>query len=275
MKERLFRTSRYLKKLLFLEITTSYSFPMIIGFFGIICILTGLSAMNIGFVPLLFGWDSEEPFNGVEDVQRYLGDFSFRRGLILSESFTYSLLALSFLIPLIIAFNLSRMLEDGTMRTILSYPVERTRYLTIKISLVTTLLYILVLSSTIFWMYFWYPLGIGVDNMTLLLASSFVTLLMIVSSTTFLAVLTKNMFRTAIIGASFWGSISYLIETTTDAVPFVIVQLVSPFRVLKIYLAGYIMDINLIDVYLSLAGSVFISLVFMLLAVIIFRRTEV
>ncbi len=275
MHKRVAQTIHSIKELIQVELTISYSFILIIGIFGIISILTGLVIMSVTYIPLTINLDLELPFVGSEDVERYLGYLFSRRGSALVLSFKASVIAFSFLMPMIISFSLSRFFEDGMMRTLLSYPISRTQYLITKTGILLTLSFLFPLFSSIFWIILWFPYGFGIQHFLLISISAFASLLMIISSLVLLSIISRKVAPTAIIGLSVWGMLTYLMEFFKEIVPIELIKIINPLKVTEYYIIGYPFELTLLDVSGSIVFSVILSFLFLLLATVLFKKTEV
>ena len=257
------------------ELAISYSYSLLLGLFGIVSILTGLTTMNTTYTPFAFGFDISLPFTGNEDVERYFGYFSSRRGLALVYSLKVSFIAFSFLMPMVIAFSFSRFFEDGTLRTILSYPIARTHYLLTKSIILLALTFIFSLISGMFWIVLWFPFGTGIEYLFIILISAFASFLILVSSLILLSIISRKISTTAIVGLSVWGVLMYLIEFTRDVIPLEVIEIMNPLKIAEYYVTGYPLELLIFDVGISIATSITLSFVCLLIAVFLFKRTEV
>ena len=275
MRKRVAQAIHSIKELIRVELTVSYSFILIIGIFGIISILSGLVIMNVASSSLRFNVDLELPFVGSEDVERYLEHFSTLRGSALGLSFKASVITFSFLMPMIIAFSLSRFFEDGMMKTLLSYPISRTQYLITKSGILLTISFLFPLFSSIFWIFLWFPYGFGIPNFLLICISAFASMLIIISSLVLLSIITRKVAATAIIGLSVWGILIFLTEFLPDIMPIELVKIINPLKIAEYYVLGYLLEVTLLDVSGSIISSVILSFLFLLIAIVLFKRTEV
>lgn len=275
MRDRIARTIRTAKELVRVELTVSYSSVLLIGLFVIISILTGLATIYEAHSPILFNRDLNAPFNGPNDVQLYLGVFSEVREYALIYSFRVTSAALSFLMPLVISFGLSKFFEDGTMRTLLSYPVSRTQYLMTKSSILLAISFLFPLISSLFWIFLWFPYGTGIQGLSILVLAQFASISFIVASLILISVIFRHVSTSAIVGLSMWGTLAYATMYLTDILPIWLIQVTNPIRTAELFLIGYEFDLVLTDVVLSIAAAFGLSLLCLFLAVAIFKRTEV
>lgn len=279
MRDRVTRPLRAAKELIRVELTVSYSSFLLIGLFAIIAILTGLATSAVTHTPISFNRDLTAPFNGEEDVQLYLGVFDEVREYALLLSFRFTLAALSFLMPLVISFGLSKFFEDGTLRTLLSYPVSRTQYLVAKNSILLVVSFGFSLICSLSWIFLWYPYGIGIQDFVILVLSAFASFSIMVASLILISVVFRHVSSSAIVGLSLWGGLTYLIETMfsqlIEIVPIEIVRVINPLKMAQYYIEYSLFPQTLADVGGSIISSILVSLVILLLALLLFKRTEV
>ena len=241
-----------------LELSTTYRFPVIEG---IVALLLFVSlqvalplAMNYSYLQFQpgSGWDGQEALdelkNDAQMISSYLPIISVYAQLF------------SFLLPMLVAYSLSRGFEDGTFKTFLSYPISRVQLLGLKITLscfvtCAATIFAFISATALVDPEGQYKAILLPTSLTLILLVLFINLV-----TALMAVLSKNVVATSFaglitcFGITAIGPLSYGLPLITRGIfnpPFLIVQLYN----------GKNPTLTLFDVFIASFTMLGISLV--------------
>lgn len=254
------------------DLATSFKSPILEGVFFILLAgtlipaLLGIQKYWIPFVTSFDGIDSDI----LKTIEIFSKDFS--TVTLLSSLFSVGQLAI-FIIPLLLSFSFAQTLEDGSIRTLLSYPIKRSRFLTVKFAL--PVIFTAGISSIC-------SLGINYllipgnkDLEVFMLSIVFLWLLisLVTVCTILIGILTRNAVLTLVFGSGVWFLGNSFIVTSSET-SIILRGLFSPMTVMLEYVSQGFNAPTISDIYILL--SVFPILIMLISAVsyVLFRRIE-
>jgi ABC-type transport system involved in multi-copper enzyme maturation permease subunit len=197
---------------------------------------------------------------------------AFIQSYIASVAFACQLSIL--LVPLLIARSFARGFEDGTLVTYLSYPVSRSYIIGLKIFTPTTMIGLSVSIASLCVDMMLIPTGANVYNLLLITCAFFVYILLIASSVSLVAVLSRSSTSTMLIGAGIWY-VLFLLQPLYADLPYALRGIINPFEAVVKYLTTPALGPTSTDLLLAFAGALILILVMIFLALILFKQREV
>lgn len=280
MQENHKETVRYAKELVQTELAISYRYPTIILLFAVFLIVTGFTVRMVAFRGLRPSFYLDEPFNSTEELQHWSELIASRAGRAHAFSLEACLIILSFLIPLLVSFTFSRYFENGTFRTLLSFPIGRSRYLVAKSGVLIALSFLFPLVTTLLWINIWYPPFIGIEYFAIMSMSALASVFVITSTSILISIVSRNSFATAIGGLSLWGGVLYvktnrgLLENSPQIVH-MIRRFLDPLGFANFTFYNWMSDFTFGDILVSVGLSFGLSVMLLVVAIIIFKNVEV
>jgi ABC-type transport system involved in multi-copper enzyme maturation permease subunit len=249
--------------LLRIEFGISYRFPIIEGIVAIIFFTIFMNSMTGG---------RAIHFN-VGDSERYTTYMNYLASNRLYVLLTLFLNLMIFLAPLLVAIVIAKPLEDDYARTLLTYPISRSKFLSIKAILICLIPYGLIstaLLSAILLIYPMYP-----TNFELILVLSSILLFLILQNalSTLIAVVTQNMSATAVAGIGIWFVITIILGI--EGMHPVLTTIFHPLK----GTLGFIIESTgspvLGELLLGFSGSVLLSITLFIFSYAIFKKAEI
>jgi hypothetical protein len=139
--------------------------------------------------------------------------------------------------PPLVAFATARAFEDNSLRAILSYPVKRWHLLLMRTIVPTIIMGTCVTFSVLLVVFLMIPAPWNIETCILLFGMFWLMLLMLNASTIFLAVLTRRMVVSAVVGCGAWFSLQ-LASTTTSTAPVILRCIGNPIVFIASYVFG-------------------------------------
>jgi ABC-type transport system involved in multi-copper enzyme maturation permease subunit len=267
----------------YLEAGNSYRYPLIEVITVFFLYLAFSAVYSLAMMPQSMDTMPGPMWNGTSQVDFLLSYESTVSTFVLSSALEQAWLVLMFLMPILIAYTTARAFEDGSLRTLLSYPVRRSHLLLMR-TLVSVLIIGGLTNFSIFLALFLFlPAPLDLVSVLSLIGTFWLAILFITSSVVFLSVLVKRMIVAAMGGVASWYGLLTL-AYMPDASP-IVQSLANPVRMMTRYILGnrntpwrFILggETPLIgDVYLTLAIMVLAIIIFLATSMLLFRRTEI
>jgi ABC-type transport system involved in multi-copper enzyme maturation permease subunit len=258
-----------------LERNISYPFPTIVGILSIFIAIVAYSALTIGMyareIYLAPGWNitaiSEELVESVNTVNTQAIVFPFLNCL-------YVVILLA---PLLVAFNLAQGYGNGQIRTLLSCPIRRRTVLLLKSGFVVFLISISVTIGVVLSLLFFYPFSIESYSVLIMTGTFWITVFVITSTCTLLAVTSRSTRITAFVGV---GLFLYTFTMINQPSMHPMVQYL--FFPLIIALGHvypeqppiWLEKTSLLDVFMGSGSAILFGIALLILSLFIFKRQE-
>ncbi len=239
--------------------------PLLLASYVVLQFTPGLSTRS-DLVPSLYDLDK------IMDTMNTLGTKKFAEVLYPINTI------ILFIVPVLIAFSISRELETGMTRTMLSYPIKRWYYILIKVLMLVTIIVIGVGAGLTFAVSTLIPYGANTDALLVMFLSFLVLVIAVTATTSLIAVFSKNILATTVLGCGLWFGLFFLaIYSDYDPVTRGILNPV----LMAISFAGegaiypWFSDIVIQDVFVSIGGTLAVGLTALIIAVLQFNRMGV
>jgi ABC-type transport system involved in multi-copper enzyme maturation permease subunit len=256
-----------------LEVETSYRFPIVETVVAII-VFVGLvgaasysnRAMTIALVP-------GQSWNGTEASHIYSSFLEQTSTSAYMFSLTSYAGILVFLIPFLVAFTTARGFEDGTLQTILSYPVSRSKLLLSRFVLTATIVGVPATLAPLTVVYGFIPGPKNIEAILMLAAALWAVVILMTSMTMLVSVVLRGTLVTALTGVVLWSAVAVL--TFMPGFPALISGILNPMHIVQRYMIGIPEGPFLTDVAIALAGCVIFGIVALVASLGLFSRAEV
>lgn len=267
-----------------LEAEHSYRFPLA-EFLIVLFVYISFTAIYLVLVsPNTIGAEPGPMWNGTIQVgymtayQQSLGTFVFSRAL---EQFWMTLLIL---VPLLVSYTTTKTFEDGSLRTLLSYPVRRSHLLLMRVLLPVLMLGSMTTVSALLALLILIPAPLDLGALLSLTSTYWLALLLLTCSVVFLSVLTRRMVITAIGGITLWFGL-FSLGLLPDTHP-IVTWVSNPVRLMRQHLlweetspwrhsVGGSAAPPIGDVFLMVSVVSLVIMVFLVVSIFVFRRMEV
>lgn len=240
------------------------SLPFIFVSYGVLQFIIGISVPSY-FVPSFLFWDK-------------LTSTIITLGTKVYAEAIFSMCSIMlFIVPIMVTFNLARELENEITKTILSYPIKRWIYFLTKIFMIIVPIIIAInvgigISVSVF-----VPFGFKIENALLMSLAFCVLIFAVAASTSLIAVFTRNLLATAVLGCGIWYGLYFLaILSDYDVVlrgVFNPALMAVSFAGEQVF--GFIRDVTMTDFLLSISFSFLLGCAMLIIALIRFNRMEV
>lgn len=223
-------------------------------------------------------WNGTSQVEYLVSYENTIATFAFSRAL---EQVWLTIL---FITPLLVALTTARAFEDGSLRTLLSYPVKRSHLLLMRtlvpflfIGAISTIPILLALLLLL-------PAQLDISAILFLTGAYCMANLLITGSIVFLSVLTKRMVIAAVGGVASWYSLLTL--SYMPQVPAIVSWISNPVSLVKRFILGgkntpwqYVLGGNgtplIGDIYFTFAIIAMATFAFLVSSMLLFRRMEV
>ncbi len=239
--------------------------PLLLASYVVLQFIPGLSTIS-EVTPSLYDLDK------IMDTMNTLGTKKYAEVLYPINTI------ILFIVPVLIAFSISRELETGMTRTMLSYPIKRWSYILIKILMIVAFIVIGVNAGLIFAVSALIPYGINTDALLVMFLSFLVLVIAVAATTSLIAVFSKNMLATTVLGCGLWFGLLFLAmlsdyDLVTRGIFNPVLMAISFAGEGAIYPLSS--DIVIQDVFVSIGGTLAVGLIALIIAVLQFNRMGV
>jgi ABC-type transport system involved in multi-copper enzyme maturation permease subunit len=254
------------------DLAASFKSPILEGVFFILLASTlvpallGIQKYWIPFVTSFNGIDSDI----LETIEAFNKDFS--TVTLLSSLFSVGQLAI-FITPLLLSFSFAQPLEDGSIRTLLSYPIKRSHFLTERFAL--PVIFTAGISSicSLGINYLLIPGNKDLEVFVLSIVFLWLLISLVTVCAILIGILTRNAVLTLVFGSGVWFLGNSFIVTSSET-SIILRGLFSPMTVMLEYVSQGFNAPPISDIYILL--NVFPILIMLISAVsyVLFRRLE-
>jgi ABC-type transport system involved in multi-copper enzyme maturation permease subunit len=256
-----------------------YRFPSVASIVSLLFFIGSYSVLysfylnrGVYLAPGAEWWSSKEAIARVELI------ILERQALAYFNTFQDSLFALILLIPLLIAFNFAQGFNSGEIRTLLSYPTSRAKVLLTKSCTVICLVSITANVSSVLALAFFFPTLNHISLIMLLLLTQWIFSFLLGSVCTLVAVVSKSAPTTIVTGIGGWVA-GFIIASHPES-DNVIKGIFHPILQIILYSLGNVAtlrgpEVLQIEVITSIAVSVMLGVISLILSLVIFMYREV
>lgn len=172
-------------------------------------------------------------FGGTDNFLLYINSMT---NLAFSKAVEALWMTLVFIVPPLVAFTTAKAFEDGSLRTILSYPIKRWHLLVMRIIVPTVIVGACGTFSIILVVSLMIPAPWNIGALSIFLGIFWLMLLMLCSSIIFIAVLARRMIVAAVGGVAVWFGLVY--SAPMDGIPEILKWIGNPFSYITRYILG-------------------------------------
>lgn len=202
-------TSRWQSKLtnvLHLEKNLTYRFPVIEILAGLVAFTSGLGFTYSAFRTIGMNILPGSSPTGAERVDFYLQYAQQLAAASYGTSLLFSCGMLSILIPMLASYIVARPFEDGSFRTILSYPISRGWLFIVRLVLLVVIPGSLTVCLSLLLVNLLLPVGVSIGHLIVMICSAFISLLFVSASSFLLSIVSKRSMISSAVGVLFWTS---------------------------------------------------------------------
>ncbi|MBS3795965.1 MAG: ABC transporter permease subunit [Candidatus Thorarchaeota archaeon] len=267
------RPPENLREIWELEFNQFYSFPVVEGIVAIFLAIAFASTIGIFGSHIGVYIEPGATWNGtavIESVSEY-------RWTITASAYASSALGfgqiLAFLIPLFLASTLAGRFEDGTLQTYLSYPIQRSTLLMVKVSGVIVVLGTVATFASFSMIFLFIPGSKDAFSILLVTSALWAFIMLLASGTTLISIATRNGAATAIIGIILWYAAQMI--AGSQATPSTVRAVLNPISLASNYVAGGLVVPQITEVYVGIVGAMIIGVLGLAASVFLFEKVEI
>ena len=255
-----------------IEATYGYNFlEAIAGFILFFCIVL---AKNATYSRLGIRIPSDPAWNGTEAYENYIeliGEFAVS---VYSISAFGLASVVAFVLPVLVMFSTARGFEDGSLQTRLSYPIGRSRLLLTKVVAALGLFGSLTSISMFLAVTIISPGTPRVDHVLLILGALWAFMLLVIASSTLIALLVKRQLVGVLIGVAFWLGIGVMGVLPDDFAP--LENLLNPMPLITAFFSSpWTTDVLFSELVIYVIGTIALALSLLMICIVYFEKVEV
>lgn len=259
-----------LQAIMKLELDCVYRSPICETIVAVILFVSLVVAISQGSAGVIMDLSSLVPWNTIEIINRYYGfvdRFAPAYAAVLLGTASIDVL----LVPVLTGLSIARALEDGTLRTLLTYPASRSSVLSIKLCAVLLMTGVPTTIASLFAVYIFVPSTWSLIPL-LLLTFGFWLLILLVSSVALLCCVLTRRFLVGTAGGIIAG---YGIFTVTAVAEFpqTLGYVLNPLMAVTEFLSGETLMAQSLCTAVIL--TVVMSIALFILSTVVFGRMEV
>ncbi|MBS3795967.1 MAG: ABC transporter permease [Candidatus Thorarchaeota archaeon] len=255
-----------------LEFKYTYHFPILESIVAIMLFMAATRGIAVGNASVWLELCLGSQWDGSRLIERY---YAFLEGGTLAYAMALSSLISVFvlLIPALTAFSLARSFEDGTLQTLLSYPLSRSRILLTKVAMILLLTCIPAMVLALAAVYIYIPGGIQFLPFLALSVAFSVFVLVVTSVGILISLISKRTMPSAAAGMLGWTGALAIVSM--DIVPESIKRVINPVAIITESIRGEANTLLTWEIAGSLWGSFIVGIAIFVLGILTFERMEV
>ncbi|MGV9103744.1 MAG: ABC transporter permease [Candidatus Thorarchaeota archaeon] len=255
-----------------LEFKYTYHFPILESIVAIMLFMAATRGIAVGNASVWLELSLGSQWDGSRLIERY---YAFLEGGALAYAMALSSLVSVFvlLIPALTAFSLARSFEDGTLQTLLSYPLSRSCILLTKVAMILLLTCIPAMVLALAAVYIYIPGGIQFLPFLALSVAFSVFVLVVTSVGILISLISKRTMPSAAAGMLGWTGALAIVNM--DIVPESIKRIINPVAIITESIRGEANTLLTWEIAGSLLGSFIVGIAIFVLGILTFERMEV
>lgn len=262
-----------LRRAIKLEVKLSYRFPVIEGSLAVIIFACGVGTTSVFSRGIGMNVNPAFGYNSTEAVELYLLLIENAATAAFATALLNCTSILVLLVPIFVGFMLSKPYEDGTLRTLTSYPIGRRLFLASKIVLTIFFYGFLSVLISHIWIMVLFPGAINIVHI-LWLTIAFLLFIFFLSATLILiAVLSKHVAVTAVLGIFLWYATTIIVNMSS--IPVFVLGVMNPTKAVFEYIIGSIGPEAFGDVASALVAVLAASVTLSFASLRVFNRAEI
>jgi ABC-type transport system involved in multi-copper enzyme maturation permease subunit len=260
-------------RVLKIELALGYRFPIIEGLIAVLVFISGLGVLSVYFMSvgmnIMYGPD----YNATQTVATYVDIYKEAKTFAFIASLQGCIGVLIILVPIFIAFTLAKPFEDGTLRTLLSYPIGRLMMLNTKIAVLTSLISMSSIFSGLVWIGLLIPGDWNIEELGLLIVAFLAFVLILNSVSVLIAIVSKKSSVTSVIGVLLWTMILTMSLSLSN--PLIISDILNPVSLAMSFIMGEDNIPTMYETLTYIGGTILLSVCLILVTIKIFIESEV
>lgn len=220
-------------------------------------------------------WIPSDPtWNAAEAYEHYIERVGEAAVSVYSTSALGLASIVAFMLPTLVMFSIARGFEDGSFQTQLSYPIGRSRLLLTRV--VATLgLFGLMTSMSMFVAVCIISPGIPrFDHVFLILGALWAFMLLVITSSTLIALLVKKSLVGVLIGVPFWLGIGVMQLLPKEFTP--LENLLNPMPPINDFFNfHWVTDVVFSELAMYVIGTIAIAISLLMICIVYFEQIEV
>ncbi|MHA1652626.1 MAG: ABC transporter permease subunit [Candidatus Thorarchaeota archaeon] len=252
----------------------SYRSPVIELLVAIVVFVAGAGALRATMGMTVSSRIQAIPFyNATQTCEMFTQgvEMQLTMGLILALYNVWYTMVL--LIPPIVAFTFARRFEDGTMRTFLSYPIDRRQLIVTKMIVLFLVVWIPGVIISVTWIYLPFLGIVDWAGIVLTIAVATVALMLLVTGTFAIAAVTRKSATTTVVAMMMWIVLLITFSSQGTIPPFMAIG--NPMNLVLEFLMGGTNAPHLGDVILGLVVDAMLATLAGVVAIKAFDMAEV
>ena len=256
------------------EFEATYGYNLleaIAGFILFFCIALVMNATSnrLGIrIPSDPAWNATEAY---ENYVELIGEYAVSVYSI--SAFGLAGVA-AFVLPVLVMFSTARGFEDGSLQTRLSYPIRRSRLLLTKVFAALGLFCTLTFMSMFLAVSIFSPGVPRFEHVLLILGALWAFMLLVITSSTLLALLVKRSLAGVLIGVSFWMGVGVMRILPEPFTP--LENLLNPIPLInEFFNSSWTTDVLFSELVIYVIGTIALALSFLMICIVYFEQVEV
>jgi ABC-type transport system involved in multi-copper enzyme maturation permease subunit len=262
-----------LLEVLEIEFSIAYRFPHIELLVAAIIVTSGIGVLSIGLFNIGLNLGSISNYNSTLTIELYSNFVGEIKTLAYIQGLAISANALILLVSLFVAFSFARNLEDGTLRTFLSYPIKRSTLVSIKLLLLLVFTSIPIIITTTIWVEVIFPAYSEIGYLVLAISSCVTSILLVSTISLFVAIISKRSSATVFVGTIYW--IVLLLMANSSITPDILNAVFNPVQFVYGCLIRGELDTLVLELIGGFVGALVLSIVLFFVSLKMFSRMEV
>ncbi len=245
-----------------IETGSAYRYPIAEGVIGVIFLGTFWNSFTVW--PVM-------PF-GVGHYDRFSQVIFASPEIVMETSMSLWAIWLGIIVPVLVALSIAGPIEDGYVRTLLTYPIKRLELVLTKVVLMVLLLASTITTALLCVVWLVIPGFPSLESLGLVISGVWAQVFVLCAVSTPIAVVTKKVSSTLVVGSAYW-IVSFTLLGSLEIAP-MFLALLLPLSTTLGFLTGRYGMISVPDILTGLAVSVGLGLVVLFVSIWVFKRTE-
>lgn len=255
------------------DLATSFKSPILEGLLFILfagILVPSLLLIQEFWFPFVIG-SNENNNDLIEAIEIFSEEFSTSLLFVSMHSATQLII---FIIPMLLSLSFTQILEDGSIRTLLSYPITRSHLLIGKFAFPVFLTGIISSICSLGINILLIPMGKNVEVFILAEVFLWLSISLVAVSMILISILTRNAILALVIGSGVWFfGISFVAPNLNMS--FLLRGLCNPMTILSEYASQSVLGPTIFDIQILLTLFTLSVLLLSFISYILFRRLEV
>ena len=256
------------------ELEATYGYNLLEAIAAFILFVSIVLVKSATYIRFRVSIPSDPTWNAAEVYEHYIELLGEAAVSVYSTSALGLAYIVAFVLPILVMFSIARGFEDGSLQTQLSYPIRRSRLLLTKVvgglgmfGLMTSMSMILAVSILS-------PGSPRVDHVLLIIGALWAFMLLVITSSTLVALLVKRQLVGVLIGVAFWIGIGVMRLLPDIFTP--LENLLNPLPPINDFFNYYWnTDVLFSELVMYVIGTIALALSLLMICIVYFEKVEV